>query len=125
MTRRMLAGALATALTLLAPAAAQAGAHITWTDQRITVTTDGAGDVISLSTRSYVIEEETVVLPAFPTDGSITYSPEASQTQSGCSDQIDAGYVVCDPTASVLLRAAAATTPSRSTRSRRSSTRSP
>jgi len=104
MTRRTLVVALATALTLLAPAAAQAGSHVTWTQQRITVTTDGAGDVITLSTRSFVVNQQTVVLPAFPTDGSITYSPDAASAPNGCTDQIDASYVVCDPTDSFLLQ---------------------
>ena len=104
MTRRTLAAALATALTLLAPAGAQAGSHVTWTQQRITVTTDGAGDVISLSTRTYVVGGEDVVFPAFPTDGSITFSPDAATAPNGCTDQIDASYVVCDPTDSVLFQ---------------------
>ena len=104
MTRRTLVAALAAAVTLLAPAAAQAGPTITWTQQRITVTTDGAGDVISLSTRAYVVGGEDVVFPAFPTDGSITYSPEAATAPNGCIDQIDASYIVCDPTDSFLFQ---------------------
>jgi hypothetical protein len=104
MNRRMPVAALALALTLLAPAVAHAGAHISWTDARITVTTDGAGDVISLSTRTFVVGGEDVVLPAFATDGSITYSPDAASAPNGCTDQIDTSYVICDPTDSFLFQ---------------------
>ena len=104
MSRKFVPAVLIAAFALLAPATAQAGSHITWTQQRITVTTDGAGDVISLSTRTYVVGGEDVVFPAFPTDGSITYSPDAATAPNGCTDQIDASYVVCDPTDSVLFQ---------------------
>ena len=65
MTRRTLVAALTTALTLLAPAAAHAGAHITWTPERLTVTTDGAGDVVTLLTREIVDNGQTVEFLAF------------------------------------------------------------
>ena len=51
MTRKLVPAVLIAAFALLAPAAAQAGSHITWTPERLTVTTDGAGDVVSLYTR--------------------------------------------------------------------------
>ena len=97
MTRRMLVAALAASFVLLAPAAAQAGSHITWTPQLLTVTTDGAGDVVSLYTRSYVISGETVVFPAFTTGGPTTWEPNANCVE-------DAGYIVCDAAASFLFQ---------------------
>jgi Ca2+-binding RTX toxin-like protein len=97
MTRRMLVSALAASFTLLAPAAAQAGSHITWTPERLTVTTDGAGDVVSLYTREYVSNGETVVFPAFTTGGPTTWEPNAN-----CIS--DAGYIVCDQAASFLFQ---------------------
>ncbi len=97
MTRRMLAAALAAAFTLLAPAAAQAGSHITWTAERLTVTTDGAGDVVSLYTR----EISGVVYPAFTTGGPTTYT-QATPTEGGCIE--DAGYIVCDAADSFLFQ---------------------
>ena len=97
MTRRMLVAALAAAFTLLAPAAAQAGSHITWTPERLTVTTDGAGDVVSLYTR----EISGVVYPAFTTGGPTTYT-QATPTEGGCIE--DAGYIVCDGADSFLFQ---------------------
>ena len=97
MTRRMLVAALATAFTLLAPAAAQAGSHITWTPELLTVTTDGAGDVVSLYTREISGE----VYPAFTTGGPTTYT-QATPTEGGCIE--DAGYIVCDGADSFLFQ---------------------
>ncbi len=99
MTRRMLVAALAAAFTLLAPAAAQAGSHITWTPERLTVTTDGAGDVVSLYTRSYVVNMNTVVLPAFTTGGPTTWEPSDE-----CSATLDPGYIVCSGADSFLFQ---------------------
>ena len=99
MARRTLSAAIAAALTLLVPAAAEAGSHFTWTPERLTVTTDGAGDVVSLYTRSYVdpVSGETVVFPAFTVgDTTPTWEPI-----DNCAE--DAGYVVCDAADSFLF----------------------
>ena len=97
MTRRMLVAALAASFTLLAPSAAQAGSQITWTPERLTVTTDGAGDVVSLYTR----EISGGVYPAFTTGGPTTYT-QATPTEGGCVE--DGGYIVCDAAASFLFQ---------------------
>ena len=85
---------------MLAPAAAEAGSNFTWTPERLTVTTDGAGDVVSLYTRSYVINGNTVIFPAF-TVGDTTPTWEPNEN---CLE--DAGYVVCDQADSFLFQGA-------------------
>ena len=100
MARRTLSAAITVALTLLAPAVAEAGSHFTWTPERLTVTTDGAGDVVSLYTRSYVDNGTTVVFPAFTVgDTTPTWEPT-----DNCLE--DNGYVVCDAADSFLFQGA-------------------
>ena len=106
MTCKLVPAALIAAFALLAPAAAQAASHIAWTAERITVTTDGGGGVVSLDPREYVINGETVVFPAFSAGDDATFAPVASDTEPGCLREGGSGYIVCDQTGSFLFQGA-------------------
>lgn len=99
MTRRTLVAALAAAFTLLAPAAARADTMITWSAAQLTVTTDGAGDVVSLYTREYPDENgDPHVFPAFTIGRPGPVPP-------GCVDD-GSGYIICSDSASFLFQGA-------------------
>jgi RTX calcium-binding nonapeptide repeat (4 copies) len=97
MTRRTHVAALATALTLLAPAAAQAVTTISWSSSRLAATNDGAGTSVSLYTRELTFSDgSSAIFPAFAVGG------EASYPTDHCI--VDFGYIVCDPADSFLLQ---------------------
>jgi Ca2+-binding RTX toxin-like protein len=99
MTRRTLVAALAAAFTLLAPAAAQATTTITWSEDQLAATNDGAGGTVSLYTRELQLDDGSFhTFPAFSIGGPVTYPT------GDCIE--DNSYIVCSDSASFLFQGA-------------------